>query len=344
MLKIDPRYIAEVDSCDSAHALYPVLQRAVELEHATIPPYLTAFYSLKPGLNDQIAALIREVIIEEMLHMTIAANVLISLGGGPIINRPRFVPSYPGGLPMGIGGRDFIVGIEAFSLRLVRDTFMRIEEPEHPIEVGTEADAGGADLTPPSFRTIGEFYTAIQRALRRIPASSYGNVDRQVLGVFGRKENFAIRNAKTAVAAIQIIKDQGEGTRTDPFEADGDPAHYYRFGEIYAGNRLIRVGRSYKYLGDPVPFVQEGVFPMRPNPTPDQFPEGSYGRVLSDNFTEGYSTLLNALHVAFNGHPARMKDGMGLMYQLRFMAQKLMSTPLPDCPQQTGGPVYRYKA
>lgn len=110
----------------------------------------------------------------------------------------------------------------------------------------------------------------------------------------------------------------------------------YRLGEIYYGSQLIEdengycKGKKYCYGGDPIPFVSESVYPMKPDPTSEQFAEGSYGRVLSDNFTEGYSILLNSLHKSFNSSPDQIYTTIGLMYQLRFMAQKLMSTPLKE--------------
>ena len=79
------------------------LQKAIELEHATIPTYLTAYYSLRPGTNREIATLLRSIIVEEMQHMTLAANLLNAVGGSPDINKPEFVPRYPGPLPMHIG-------------------------------------------------------------------------------------------------------------------------------------------------------------------------------------------------------------------------------------------------
>ena len=63
------------------------LQRAIELEHATIPLYLTAQYSLAPGANTEVAALIQGVVIEEMLHFALACNVLNAIGGRPAIDR-----------------------------------------------------------------------------------------------------------------------------------------------------------------------------------------------------------------------------------------------------------------
>ena len=52
------------------------LQWAIELEHSTIPPYLTAYYSLHESHNRESAGVLLSVAIEEMLHMTLAANVL----------------------------------------------------------------------------------------------------------------------------------------------------------------------------------------------------------------------------------------------------------------------------
>ena len=67
----------------SQSEMQTALQYAIELEHATIPPYLTALYSLKRGTNRAIAGLIRGIVIQEMTHMALAANMLNAIGGGP---------------------------------------------------------------------------------------------------------------------------------------------------------------------------------------------------------------------------------------------------------------------
>ena len=73
----------------------------MQLEHATIPPYLTALYSIHPGTNADAAHVIRVVAVEEMLHLTLAANVLNAVGGTPDLTAPDFVPTYPAHLPDG---------------------------------------------------------------------------------------------------------------------------------------------------------------------------------------------------------------------------------------------------
>lgn len=54
------------------------LQSAMTLELSTIPPYLTAWLSLKTeyGRNKEIAAILKSVFVEEMLHMSLAGNIL----------------------------------------------------------------------------------------------------------------------------------------------------------------------------------------------------------------------------------------------------------------------------
>ena len=83
-------------------AIATALQHAVELEHATIPTYLYALYSLTPGKNDAIAEIIDSVVVEEMLHMTLACNVLNAIGGSPQVDKPGFIPTFPGPLPGGV--------------------------------------------------------------------------------------------------------------------------------------------------------------------------------------------------------------------------------------------------
>ena len=93
--------------------LHYYLRVAMQLEHATIPPYLVALYSIKPGSNIDATNVIRAVVVEEMLHLTMAANLLNAVGGTPDLTYTGFVPTYPAYLPD--GEDDFEVGLAAFS-------------------------------------------------------------------------------------------------------------------------------------------------------------------------------------------------------------------------------------
>ena len=75
----------------SIEDLHEHLQWAIELEHATIPPYLCALYSIKDGSNIESVEVIQSVFIEEMLHMALVANIMIATGGSPKLDYPEFI-------------------------------------------------------------------------------------------------------------------------------------------------------------------------------------------------------------------------------------------------------------
>lgn len=102
------------------------LNAALRLEHATIPPYLTALYSLHPGSNSDAQHVIRVVVVEEMLHLTLVANVMNALGLQVDLTPDDFTPNYPAHLPS--GEIDFLVDIRPFSQAAVT-TFLNIERP-----------------------------------------------------------------------------------------------------------------------------------------------------------------------------------------------------------------------
>jgi Ferritin-like len=339
MIKLNRSIIRAIEVAQVPSDLYPWLQNAIELEHSTIPPYLTAMFSLKPGKNDEIARLIHSIVVEEMLHMTIASNVLIAIKGTPAINKADFIPKYPGPLPMSVGGKDFIVGIEAFSIPLVENIFMKIEEPEKPIPVQKTLAA-----VVPDFATIGEFYDALKKKLAEFGNSIFvAPPSQQVSQWFDDKRLFPIVDVASADRGIDIIVQEGEGTSTDPFQSPGDPAHYYKFGEIAAGKKIVpKPGGGYVYGGVAIPFDAAAVYPMKPNPKLANFAPDTQARERAEAFDLAYSSLLNALHTAFNGQPDRINVAIGLMYELKMIAVSLMQTPIGDGSSQTAGPTFEY--
>jgi hypothetical protein len=67
----------------SVARLKELLQAAVTLELSTIPPYLCALYSMHPKGNDEAKLVIRSVVVEEMLHMVLAAVLAAGRRGVP---------------------------------------------------------------------------------------------------------------------------------------------------------------------------------------------------------------------------------------------------------------------
>lgn len=353
MIRIQPRVTASLLR-GGKPAVLAALQQAIQLEHATIPAYLYALYSLEmgergsPGPNASIAQLIHSVVIEEMLHMTLAANVLNALGGSPVIDRPDFIPTYPGPLPGSVAS-GLNVGLAPFSRQLVKDVFMVIEEPEDPLEFRI------AKLTAeaaPSL-TIGQFYTQIKEEIAALGDNAFtGEPERQMEGPF--KDTVVVHDVKTAHEALGIIIDQGEGTSTTPVDLDGRFAHYYRFAEIFHGRRLGRnpnVGpdappdERFIYGGAPLPFDENAVYKAPTNPKRESYPPASATRHACDNFNYAYTSLLKTLHAMFNGrpypkYPEVFNNTLGLMMSLRQQAIDMMAgTNLPE----PVGPTFEYQ-
>jgi Ferritin-like len=344
MLIIESRHVRDVLGATSAEDLRPKVQTAIEIEHATIPPYLCAYFSLKLGTNEEAAQIIRSVVIEEMLHMTIAANLLIALGGAPAIDTPDFVPRYPGRLPFRLAKGEEI-SLKPCSIDQI-NVFMAIEEPEKPIDIPVERKALLADEP----QTIGAFYRALAKKIDELgPGIFVGDPSRQVIATrwFPGSELFPIDSPESAKRAIGIIVDQGEGTSTNPFDFGEEPAHFYRFAEIANGRRLVRRHEppGFAFAGDRVDLDEGGIWDMDDRPMASRYREGSRSRRLAERFNFAYTMLLSALHQAFNGGGvAKIDAAMGVMYELRLLAQQVLATRAawapdvepPAQPKQTG--------
>lgn len=334
MLRINPAYVIAARSASSAADLQELLQNAIQLEHGTIPPYLTAAYSLKLGTNTPVRGLITSIAQEEMLHMAIVANVINAINGRPHIDDPQFVPVYPGPLPMSIGS-GLQVGLKKFSKNLVHDVFMKIEEPEHPIQFQVAFDAL-------EFATIGEFYRAVIDKIRELGDNIFtGDPGRQVVmnAGFPSQQLFAIVNADTAARALERVVEDGEGTTTLPLDADGTFAHYYVFEEIYRGRRLVpdpNAPNGYSYLGAELPFDPAGVWDIPDNPKAADYPNGSAEQAKVGAFNRAYSDLLRLLQRTFDGEPTNVGAAVNAMRDLRTTARGVVSTTDSHTGKQLG--------
>jgi hypothetical protein len=311
------------------------IQEAIELEHATIPPYFTAWLSMKEGSNFEAAEMIRSVMLEEMLHLTLAANLLNAVGGKPSLTHRGFVPNYPHALPH--GGRRFKVGIERFSKRAL-ETFLKIERPE----------AKGARPQPGHFKTIGQFYDAVRDGVDRLcdrfgeQRVFTGDPARQI-----RPEDYYASGAVVVVTgrdsahrAMDEIVEQGEGADKGIFDkdrqilGDGDGrelAHYFRFMQVLEGRRFTRRDTPASGpTGSRMPVDYDAVYPIQPNARASRYAKGSAIRAALEAFGKSYEQLLAALEAAFNGNRGRLTEAMARMFALRDQARALMQTPSGD--------------
>jgi len=336
-----------VGTISSVENLRDHLQWAIELEHSTIPPYLCALYSIEPGRNLEAIEVISSVVVEEMLHLTLAANLLNAVGGRPRLDIPKMLPGHPRPLPH--SDRSFEISLFRFGPEAI-ESFLKIEKPSPKID-HPEGD---------SYETIGQFYQAIERGFRELSAILgeanlfCGDTARQVTDQHfysGGGRIIPVVNLATSLAAQEEIVEQGEGGAhsrvwdgdSDVFHPERDQvAHYYRFQELKLGRRYRRgdTPRSGP-TGDPIAIDWDGVRPMRTNPRTANHVAGSPIRLAQEEFNHSYCTLLQSLEEAFNGAPQMLGAAIGAMYTIKALAQGLMQMPTEDG-LETAGPTFEY--
>jgi Ferritin-like len=194
---------------ESLESLRRHLEWALQVEHGTPPPFSCALYSIKQGTNAEASEVVHSVFMEEMLHVTLAANLLNAVGGEPRIDTPEMLPPSRSTCPH--SNRVFEVPLRKFSPEAV-ETFMKIERP-------AEHDAVPED---DSYETIGRFYEAIEVALVRLSetlgelAVFCGDPGRQItdeLYYGGSGRIIAVDGLGSGLAALGEIVEQGERAR-----------------------------------------------------------------------------------------------------------------------------------
>lgn len=367
-----------LDIADLA-GLRRALQLAIALEHATIPPYLSALFSIEHGSNAEAAEILRSVVVQEMLHMALACNILNALGGRPVIGRPGFVPLYPGKLPAGVRP-DVTVRLRRYSLDQVRDVFMAIEQPAQTFALPGADELGPAIVDSRSVTvdldgnlasdtaglvaalehelirvehaplTIGWLYSVIGRGIIALEDSGIGlftgDPDRQLRPTDwpdspGRL--YRVTDRATALLAIHEISRQGEGTTlADPTDDRHELAHYFRFQELVVGRQMVRNDAGeWAFDGPRVPFDPGGILPTVDDPDTDALDQGSPVRVASASFDVLYARLLGALHEVVNGSPSKLADTVGLMFAVEVSGRELARMPTAPGSGLTAGASFR---
>jgi hypothetical protein len=289
------------------------LQRAIELEHATLPLYTSAMLSLEVQ-NYPTYNCLRSVLMEEMVHMSIAANLLAAIGGSP--RMASLDPGYPTrGLPGG-AEPDLHVGLACLSRRQLSN-FMRIEAP--------------VDLLPPQYRTedyptIGRFYKALREAfvdnaddvraavLAGGPAHQVG--DDIGFATFGADGQDPLPGM---LAGLDEIMSQGEGATPGGLvtgaQFEYEESHYARFAELRYGARYTApVGVALMPETEPEFFRGEALAWPRvvntlavPGDGYDRLlaedPDGASAAAELDDFDHAYTGRMVHLARVWNGSP-----------------------------------------
>jgi hypothetical protein len=222
-----------------------LLTEAAELEHEILCCYLFASFSMKretsEGITEEQLELVRrwrvvigEIVVQEMLHLATACNLLTAVGGTPQFRRPN-LPTSPRAYP------------PAFQLRLVPfgidslDLFIRLEQPESLTRV-EDYRAAAVPLDRLSdifssergYESVGELYRGIEDGFTYL-AQKVGE-DQLFVGppaaqtgqeLFALPGLISVHDLESALAAINVIVEQGEGASVEV-----ENSHYQRFVRI----------------------------------------------------------------------------------------------------------------
>ncbi len=237
-----------------------MLTEAAEVEHCLMCCYLYAAFTLKSPadpsltLEEQSAVKrwrtsIREVAVEEMLHLTLVQNLLASIGAAAHLQRPNF-PVAPGMFPSGI-----VVELRPFTSETL-EHFIFLERPEDmaiedgegfPSDANYDRSARPERLTASAqdYGTIGALYRGIERSFEHLAASlgehvlfvgdARAQVDAKLLKMEGV---LAVTDLASAKRAIERIIEQGEGARRKQ-----QICHFERFTEIRDEYARLRASR-----------------------------------------------------------------------------------------------------
>jgi len=310
------------------------LNAAIELELATIPVYLCAWWSIKEKDSTSTAStVIRTILIEEMLHMGLVCNMLTTIGGTPEIN--TVLPTYPGRLPGGVRPQ-LKVYLAGLSKDYLSKVCMEIEAPEL---------APNGLFLGKIYPSIGAFYDEILNAFQQINPPMSGQ--NQMSGGIGPNQLYEIKTIADVEKAVREIKEQGEGSGASPeikVDCGKELAHYYKFAEVYHERTLIQqVDGKWDYTGPEIPFPD--TYPMGevpsggwPNPSEEVLD-------LLKKFNTIFKSVLDHLQSAWvKGDVNEFNTGITQMFSLKDIAITLLKIPLPDGSGKTYGPDFLLSA
>jgi hypothetical protein len=333
-----------------------LLTEAAEIEHGLMCSYLYAAWSLKQHVDEGISGQqldavdrwrkqIHGVAMEEMLHLALASNLLMSIGSPPHFRRQNF-PLAPGYHPSSI-----VVRLVPFT-RATADHFVFLERPEGtPMEPAPgyeppleyERQSGVNRLTPTAeeYDTVTHLYRGIEHGFVELaerlgePGLFLGDrkaqISKDLLSFDGLLE---VTNLKSALSAVNTIIEQGEGARSD-----AEQSHYARFSAIRDEyEALLQADPGFQPYR---PVIEDPVM-LRPidGDTRSQVTAPAAARVL-DLANAGYGLMLRLLASGISGGTPQQRgseigSAIEVMSVVKSLGILLTKLPAGTGPQTAG--------
>jgi Ferritin-like len=344
--------------------LWYLLAEATQLEHMIMCQYLYAAFSLKRDPTEGLTAeqavatgrwrqVLRDIAIEEMLHLALVCNVMSAIGAAPMIGRPNF-PQRSAYFPPSVQLDLLPFGADALThfLYLERPEGMeRMDAVEFVPTAPPHAPVEPGEVMPRTqdFLTVGHLYRAIQQGLTDLAwrlgerALFVGPPRAQATPeMFRWPDLIAVTDLASAQQAIETIIEQGEGAR-----GDWQPAHYGRFLGIWDEySRLAAADPAFQPARPVLAAFTQQPFDLTAEPPLISDPAT---RQVARLFALGYEVLLQVL-TRFFTHTDETDDQLRLLIDAAFSLMSGVLAPLgdaltqlpagPDHPGRTVGPAF----
>ena len=281
-----------------------ILSEAATLEHMVMCEYLFAAFSLKKevsaGLDSEGLEMVKRwegvvttVAVQEMLHLALVNNMLVSIGAGPYFQHPNF-PQPSRYFPPNIK-----LALMPFGENALRH-FLFLERPEGMSISGVPGFEVLGDLSPKElgasivpqtqyFSTVGNLYRGVEGGLTDL-VERHGE-EGVFLGAdltqateehFGWPGLIAVKDLSSARSAINGIVENGEGAR-----GKWEDAHFGMFLRVF--KEFMEVRKNDSAFNPTMPVVAAYT---RPPVGVDNVP------LIVDGFTSKVADLFNASYGA----------------------------------------------
>jgi len=323
------------DSPETVQDLRKMLQQAIAVELTVIPPLFTALCSIKDQ-NSESAKLIHTVVIEEMLHMAVAGNLMNAIGGTvDLVSVAKHFERLPEPLPYAPFLEEIdlpMVSLQRCSVELVQGLFSRVERV--PSAWGNQR---AYPAQPAKFQTLGGLYEAIWQTFHRlgesvvVPDSIQYELPRHQTGGGRLWQVRSLQQALDLITENHLKGGTSElGSSSEESGADESLkklSHYDRFQEIV--HRRVPLGETY---------------PVKPDCKPTELPEGLVTD-LNRLFDYGFSMLVDSLQDLFSSNQnigMFCHAAMTTMNQvMKNLAALMMQVPINEA-GETAGPSFFY--
>jgi hypothetical protein len=299
-----------------------VLSEAATLEHMIMCEYLFAAFSMKNSESEGIGSqelekvrnwegVITAVAIQEMTHLALVNNMLVSIGHGPYFQHPNFPH------PSKYFGPNVRLALMPFGEQALKH-FLHLERPEGMAVEGVPGFEVMGDLTQPDarggilpqkqyFSTVGNLYRGIEEGFKHL-AAKLGE-DGLFLGasgpqatedLFGLPSLFRVTSLDSAARAIEGIVEMGEGAR-----GDWEHSHFGMFLRVF--QEFTDLKKANPGFNPTKPIVAAY---SRPPPGGEEVPliTVSFTSRVSDLFSASYSLAIGVLSRMYVHQPGAQKE------------------------------------